>query len=1745
MCFHVCYYNFFLILLQIQDLLSFFKFVIDQLISLKSSTTTIWFSDTIVKSILLAIRYLFLLPEMCSQLESADIALSIAIIPWIENHSNSNENIDYAEVPSLFPETKCESMKMISLHALANIFCPRAEFWKSSVFGGIINAINDPTQEKLVVEAIQALPVLLLDPYQQQIDVLQNLLRPTFESSSEAILTAISAVFCSVVCILSGNVAATIFAKHEGELFRTYVCLSCHKDFPRSPVSATNVLKSCKDVLNSCMTLLTCEVVAVRRNMAACLDSLVSHLPAMYNPEAVQTWMKYAEDEDHQVRIIFSEMVKFLIFSRDWIEGKGMESEQLQEEHIPLTQVDRVELSHSRPRLDCVLQLLYTGLLSRMSKKNTDSDVEGTLRATIVDIGCVPLDCVLRPVLKIVLVFLSHPEFNAPSIGHYYLQRIAKAHNTNVVNLYHRFQTTLCQVLVCGMGMNCHKPLWTKFMDNVIYGLGFESTTAWLRHSLKCILPSLVVYVVKFKHTTFLMKIIELLAYSPESVIKENFQFIYPFVFLNEPDHIVDECVGLMEEMSKTSAQQLILSSFKTIHNELLLHYHCKKERVEKGICQLIDVLEEKPKKHTKLQHPPKQADIAKHLEQRFLGVLVHFDMLLESSSTEESNKMNALQSLPHIIRLMGSKYITPVRLKVLSTLRTALRLTHCDFPNLSCGAWEAFIQSVDVRELGPLLGTVAASLLPLLDQFPDEVSSMLKCLVEKFEYELAEHIPDLFFLPDTPVLHDVYKVVQLHITKKRRMLNESQNLEDYLQQPLRFITHDNVDIRRHGLDYLLSLLKEKQAEFTKSLLQDGVVHDDVAKLLSLLIEGCRDTDVDIQRLCVENLGMIGALDPGHLPHKKPEIAVLQITSVDEDRFAVQALIALAKAYQAARNTRFLDSFAVAIQNLLKHYKISSQPSLNRKKLWDSFPLSVQQVMTPLENSSYFMTSMQSNIVWPHPMFGTRYALTLTNWAHTWACRIVTFIEDSHAKDMFTWCIPSLKRDINCVLFFLPFILLYAVMSGNVDQHRMMVEEMTFIIQQHSLREEEAGETTSASEKFQMHWDKAGHTPLVVDSDSATYVLCAKTVFSLLDFMEKWLGMAKKKMSNNTKSTSQVQNVQKFLSEFSKLDLAHGNYAVNEYARALMYLEDHLMEHKELLKDEEHLSFLERVFAQLNEPDGIKGVLAIQCSQPKLLEAVVFHEVAGQHQEALACFELLAKEHSNDDIAVRVQKGMIRCCLYLDQPYAALHIAEGALLKRPEYRSTFLEAQAECFWRVSNFENLEGVLKDPQLEGSNAWGVNIGKCLIDIRHRNQSSLREHLCSARSYLSKVLSTASLENGSYLQGYPHIIKLHMLQELEEASKVIDAITSPDMSEQSCRSVICNLIKVWEDRLALVQATSSVQESLLRLRRCLLQLTSSFVKEEHHILSNLMDHELGTSWLKSAEVARISGCYQQAYVYLLNAEKYKPKRHFIELAKLHWNKKEQDHALATLRRGLDQHFPNSKVFKTMALDDMVEDRKICAEAKLLVASYNDKNMNVDVDLNVSNYKDAVDVYQQWEKSHASLAQYYDRISLNDGAAINFDQCQTWAVAGYLKSLRFGCNLIYHSMSRLLTIWLDFGKSYQSLLMSSEPLPKKEMASKRDSLLRMNQQIEAYVDVLPAYMFMTGFSQLVSRMCHPMAEVNLVIKRIIVKLLISYPQQTMWMLVAMNRVSEKNFLLCTKCHFWLRVILNPGNLYFSLHMS
>lgn len=65
------------------------------------------------------------------------------------------------------------------------------------------------------------------------------------------------------------------------------------------------------------------------------------------------------------------------------------------------------------------------------------------------------------------------------------------------------------------------------------------------------------------------------------------------------------------------------------------------------------------------------------------------------------------------------------------------------------------------------------------------------------------------------------------------------------------------------------------------------------------------------------------------------------------------------------------------------------------------------------------------------------------------------------------------------------------------------------------------------------------------------------------------------------------------------------------------------------------------------------------------------------------------------------------------------------------------------------------------------------------------------------------------------------------------------------------------------------------------------------------------------------------------------------------------------------------------------------------------------------------------------------------------------------------------------------------------------------------MNQIADQYVNKLPAFAFFTAFSQLVSRICHPTPEVWAVLKTILIKLIQSFPQQSLWMILSVYKSS------------------------------
>ena len=64
--------------------------------------------------------------------------------------------------------------------------------------------------------------------------------------------------------------------------------------------------------------------------------------------------------------------------------------------------------------------------------------------------------------------------------------------------------------------------------------------------------------------------------------------------------------------------------------------------------------------------------------------------------------------------------------------------------------------------------------------------------------------------------------------------------------------------------------------------------------------------------------------------------------------------------------------------------------------------------------------------------------------------------------------------------------------------------------------------------------------------------------------------------------------------------------------------------------------------------------------------------------------------------------------------------------------------------------------------------------------------------------------------------------------------------------------------------------------------------------------------------------------------------------------------------------------------------------------------------------------------------------------------------------------------------------------------------------------RKMEENIKRIATYQFMTAFSQLLSRICHPHEEVSAILKDLIARCLQEYPQQTMWAMMAVSKSTD-----------------------------
>lgn len=466
---------------------------------------------------------------------------------------------------------------------------------------------------------------------------------------------------------------------------------------------------------------------------------------------------------------------------------------------------------------------------TQTSLENNDSALQTQTLDNIRYFGLCGNDKVILPVTKLLVYFIMHPQCSLGPKAVVYLREICEKHNLTPNQVYHRYKKDYCRLFVeCSL---YNGKDFAIYLLKVVRAFGFVGYRDFISKDVHHFLPYLIPYSVTVKEVpSMIEEIASLVQCSVPDFLTDRFPHIYVYVYLNETSEVSKQCYGILEKLTKTSILSLIKKHFRVILTEFLLQYCCNPEKVLNA-CRYLACHD--PDASTPTGNMSMSTtQIADFLNPKFLGVLAYFDHKLVNAKVALSVKRKALKSFPDIMQLMGVKYLTPLRFKVLATLRSALPLAK-EFPKILAEAWGAFIHNIDSISLGPLLSNLAVSLMQQFEYAPQEINKIFQYLVLNNENLLSSHISDLFFLGDTMISEKIKMVIKRHV-KRTQPDSFLEKIKWYLQH----LDQEIPRIKAYAFLHLDKLLKSNRTEIHKAIFGGKNIDPVIVELIDCLLLG-------------------------------------------------------------------------------------------------------------------------------------------------------------------------------------------------------------------------------------------------------------------------------------------------------------------------------------------------------------------------------------------------------------------------------------------------------------------------------------------------------------------------------------------------------------------------------------------------------------------------------------------------------------------------------------------------------------------------------------------------------------------------------------------------------------------------------------------------------------------------------------------------------------------------------------------
>ncbi|KIJ37345.1 hypothetical protein M422DRAFT_118575, partial [Sphaerobolus stellatus SS14] len=1077
-------------------------------------------------------------------------------------------------------------------------------------------------------------------------------------------------------------------------------------------------------------------------------------------------------------------------------------------------------------------------------------------------------------------------------------------------------------------------------------------------------------------------------------------------------------------------------------------------------------------------------------LHEYLMGVVSHLNEVLQDVHGKRplEIKKKVMRSLGALIEQVGSQ-ITIVAPQIMATLQSMLSVPQLMKETLA--SWFTFITKLALKDVRPYIGpTSAAFVVAWGDLKVDE-----RQLVQKaFKYLIFENAEVLETYSNEFVNLDNIPELQAYSARLHSLREEWTPLE-YLDVILARGISDNLTVAEQSLQELKDFMISNQAYILKHACGD-TFDPIVSKLASSLWDiACRDGEgtETLRLLAYDCIGRLGAVDPDRLELTTRDAGMIIYQNFSNEEESIQFALylitdVLLGTFRSTSDIKFQSHLAFAIQELLKFCGftkdlISSRPSnavsLRTRSKWSGLSRQVLEACTPLLEAKYTRTFRPNQQV-VHPIYPSK--ATYREWMQDWTAHLIDRVDQPRAMAIFdVFRAVVIDKDVGVARYILPHLVLHILVSGTEEDAQNIQSEIVAVL----------------TDQVQPGSDSTGDRRL----------LCAQSVFMLMDHLNKWIramrqDLVQRRADSRRSRTSDVlgeseENLIKVDSLLSSIDrelIAKAAFECKAYARALMNFERQIQTKEERgvpCNDPELQTYYERlhkIYSQLDEPDGMEGINN-RVLNASLEHQIRQHESTGRWTSAQSCWEVRLQE-SPDSLDFHL--GLLRCLRNLGHYDTLRTHIKGVLSRNPDWYEPMSGFQAEAAWMVGDWNSVHELA---QLQTSNpSPELTLARVLLAMREGDESRISDALLIARGQLGAPIHAAG--SGSYRRAYDSVLNLHLVRDIEI---IYEATMIGNMRENSKN--IRDLSEVLSRRLESTLPSFRTREPVLSLQRTALSLSDKLNKQLKPVV--------GQAWLATSKIARKAGHAQTAYSAVLQAQRMDVPFYFLQSVKLIKATGEPIAALQELEKALTKSSMEAANEVIDLTDEPNQEKvKMKAKAQILRAQWMYDAERFDKDMVHKGFKEAVNLAPNWESAHFHLGNFYDRqYSQLSNHEKDFssrgDDLNYQTIKCYTKTLQLGSKYVYQTMPRLLTLWLDLGESKDNAVVA-----------------KANGKIASAMRSIATYKWLTAFPQIVSRIDHSNRSVFEVLSNLITKVLEEYPHQGVWlfMSVVQSKKAERN---------------------------